>query len=147
MTERKPFLLRLDPAVFEALQRWAGDELRSLNAQIETLLRGLSGGQAIRFPITATRGGRASAAAMRSAARRPQPHGRGHPRRRSTPASRPGWRSAPGRLQPVRSPSLLPAAPQPAVPKPAPPQAAEPRPAAARPSQGIPADNWDAMED
>ncbi len=39
MSERKPFLLRLDPAVFEALQRWAGDELRSLNAQIEFLLR------------------------------------------------------------------------------------------------------------
>lgn len=39
MTARKPFLLRLDPAVHEALQRWAGDELRSLNGQIEFLLR------------------------------------------------------------------------------------------------------------
>jgi len=39
VAERKPFLLRLDPAVYEALQRWAGDELRSLNAQIEFLLR------------------------------------------------------------------------------------------------------------
>jgi hypothetical protein len=37
--ERKPFLLRLDPAVYEALQRWAEDDLRSLNAQIEFLLR------------------------------------------------------------------------------------------------------------
>jgi len=36
---RKPFLLRLDPGVHEALQRWAGDELRSLNGQIEFLLR------------------------------------------------------------------------------------------------------------
>ncbi len=39
MAERKPYLLRLDPAVFEALQRWAADDLRSLNAQIEFLLR------------------------------------------------------------------------------------------------------------
>jgi hypothetical protein len=39
VTERKPFLLRLDPAVYEALQRWAADELRSLNAQIEFVLR------------------------------------------------------------------------------------------------------------
>ncbi len=39
MAERRPFLLRLDPAVLEALQRWAGDELRSLNGQIEFLLR------------------------------------------------------------------------------------------------------------
>jgi hypothetical protein len=39
MAERKPFLLRLDPAVFEALQRWAAADLRSLNAQIEFVLR------------------------------------------------------------------------------------------------------------
>ena len=39
LAERKPFLLRLDPAVLEALQRWAGDDLRSLNGQIEYLLR------------------------------------------------------------------------------------------------------------
>lgn len=39
MTERKQVLLRLDPAVYEALARWAGDELRSANAQIEFLLR------------------------------------------------------------------------------------------------------------
>ena len=39
MAERKAFLLRLDPAVHEALQRWSDDELRSLNAQIEFLLR------------------------------------------------------------------------------------------------------------
>jgi hypothetical protein len=37
--ERKPFLLRVDPAVLEALQRWAGDDLRSLNGQIEFILR------------------------------------------------------------------------------------------------------------
>jgi hypothetical protein len=39
VAERKPFVLRLDPAVYDALQRWAGDELRSLNAQIDFLLR------------------------------------------------------------------------------------------------------------
>ena len=37
--ERKSFLLRLDPATHAALRRWADDELRSLNAQIEFLLR------------------------------------------------------------------------------------------------------------
>ena len=37
--ERKPILLRLDPAVHDALGRWASDEFRSLNAQIELLLR------------------------------------------------------------------------------------------------------------
>ena len=39
MAERKPFLLRVDPALLEAVQRWANDDLRSLNAQIEFLLR------------------------------------------------------------------------------------------------------------
>ena len=39
MAERKPFLLRMDPAVLTALQHWADDELRSLNGQIEYLLR------------------------------------------------------------------------------------------------------------
>jgi hypothetical protein len=39
MAERKAFLVRLDPTVHEALQRWADADLRSLNAQIEFLLR------------------------------------------------------------------------------------------------------------
>ncbi len=39
MSERKPFLVRLDPGLHTALQRWAADDLRSLNAQIEFLLR------------------------------------------------------------------------------------------------------------
>jgi hypothetical protein len=38
-TERKTILLRLDPAVHDALARWAADELRSTNAQIELVLR------------------------------------------------------------------------------------------------------------
>jgi len=37
--ERKPFLLRLDPATMAALRAWATDDLRSLNGQIEFLLR------------------------------------------------------------------------------------------------------------
>ncbi len=36
---RKPFLLRVDPALLDSLQRWANDDLRSLNGQIEFLLR------------------------------------------------------------------------------------------------------------
>lgn len=39
MAPRKAFLLRLDPATYEAMQRWADSELRSLNAQIEFVLR------------------------------------------------------------------------------------------------------------
>jgi len=38
MPESKRFLLRLDPRLFEALRRWANDDLRSINAQIEYLL-------------------------------------------------------------------------------------------------------------
>lgn len=38
-SERKEILLRLDPAVYDALARWAADELRSTNGQIEYLLR------------------------------------------------------------------------------------------------------------
>jgi hypothetical protein len=37
--DRKPFLLRIDREVMDALQRWADDDLRSLNGQIEFLLR------------------------------------------------------------------------------------------------------------
>lgn len=36
---RKPFLLRVDEQVLDAVQRWANDDLRSLNAHIEFLLR------------------------------------------------------------------------------------------------------------
>jgi hypothetical protein len=39
MAERKPFLLRIDPELLKAVQRWADDDLRSLNGQIEFLLR------------------------------------------------------------------------------------------------------------
>ena len=44
MAERKRFLLRLDQATYDALERWAGDELRSVNGQIEyALLEALRG--------------------------------------------------------------------------------------------------------
>jgi len=39
MAEHVPFLLRLDPEVLAALRKWANDDLRSLNAEIEFLLR------------------------------------------------------------------------------------------------------------
>ena len=39
MSERKAFLLRVDPTLLESMQRWANDDLRSLNAQIEFVLR------------------------------------------------------------------------------------------------------------
>jgi len=73
--ERKSILLRLDPAVHDALARWAADELRSTNAQIEFLLR------------------RALTDAGRGASARPLPK-RGRPRKepgsRSDPEQTPG---------------------------------------------------------
>ncbi len=39
MAARKPFLIRVDPAILEALSRWADDDLRSINGQVEFLLR------------------------------------------------------------------------------------------------------------
>ncbi|OPZ22875.1 MAG: hypothetical protein BWZ10_00185 [candidate division BRC1 bacterium ADurb.BinA364] len=36
---RKPFMLRIDPALWSEIQRWADEELRSVNGQIEFLLR------------------------------------------------------------------------------------------------------------
>lgn len=62
--DRKALLLRLDPAVHEALTRWADDELRSLNGHIEWLLRQALG-SAGRMPAdarTPRRPGRPSAA-------------------------------------------------------------------------------------
>jgi hypothetical protein len=54
LTERKGYPLRLDPEVYEALRRWADDEMRSVNAQIEFVLaRALR--QAGRAPRAASR--------------------------------------------------------------------------------------------
>jgi len=61
VAERKAFLLRVDPRLLEALQRWADDDLRSLNGQIEFLLRralqdaGRAGGEGDAARATRTR--------------------------------------------------------------------------------------------
>ncbi|NMD72539.1 hypothetical protein HHO41_19910 [Bacillus sp. DNRA2] len=39
MAEKKKFLLRIDQKTYDALEKWASDELRSVNAQIEILLK------------------------------------------------------------------------------------------------------------
>ncbi len=70
MAERKPFLLRLAPEVHDALQKWAADDLRSLNGQIEFLLR-----HALHEAGRPPRGGADPAA-------RPGPPAGGAPRRR-----------------------------------------------------------------
>jgi hypothetical protein len=54
MAESKRFLLRLDPALFDALRRWSDDELRSINGQIEYLLTDQAR-RAGRLPKPATR--------------------------------------------------------------------------------------------
>jgi len=59
MAERKTFLVRLDPALHGALQRWADADLRSLNAQIEFLLRRALR-DANRLPAAARRDGESS---------------------------------------------------------------------------------------
>ena len=56
MAPRKPFLLRTDPEVLAALKRWAADELRSDNGQIDFILRGALK-RAGRFPTPASRPG------------------------------------------------------------------------------------------
>ena len=39
MSDKKKFLLRLDAALYDALEKWAADELRSINAQMEFVLK------------------------------------------------------------------------------------------------------------
>ena len=39
MAERKSFLMRIDPALWSEIERWAADELRSVNGQVEFILR------------------------------------------------------------------------------------------------------------
>jgi hypothetical protein len=56
VADRKPFLLRIDRDVLDALQRWADDDLRSLNGQIEFVLR-----RALAEAGRATRGDRPGA--------------------------------------------------------------------------------------
>jgi hypothetical protein len=61
MAESKRFLLRLDPGLFEALRRWADEDLRSINAQIEYLLTDQAR-RAGRLPSKRSRGSRPSEA-------------------------------------------------------------------------------------
>jgi hypothetical protein len=58
--EAKRFLLRLDPQLFEAIRRWADDDLRSINAQIEYLLT-LEAREAGRLPSRESAGRRPKA--------------------------------------------------------------------------------------
>ncbi len=80
MSERKSFLLRLEPALYAALARWAADDLRSLNAQIEYLLR-QAARDAGRFSDTAGASGRPVNPADQSAAAPATPAARGDRRR------------------------------------------------------------------
>jgi hypothetical protein len=72
VADRKPFLLRLAPEVYDTLQKWAADDLRSLNGQIEYVLR--------RALVEAGRGPRGPAGAGPAARSGPQPGA--SPRRR-----------------------------------------------------------------
>jgi hypothetical protein len=56
MPERKKLLLRLDPRVYEAIAKWAADDLRSVNAQIEYALRLALRSVGRRVPDRATTG-------------------------------------------------------------------------------------------
>ena len=54
---RKAFLLRIDPAVLAAVQKWAEDDLRSLNGQIEYLLRQALAKRGVKLPDDKAGGG------------------------------------------------------------------------------------------
>jgi hypothetical protein len=63
VAEKKPFPLRLDPALHDALARAAAADLRSLNAEIEVLLREALGRRGVKVPVSeAPRRGRPPAA-------------------------------------------------------------------------------------
>ena len=58
MAERKAFLLRVDPLLYAALEKWAADELRSVNGQIEFLLKEAArAGGRLRAPEGKAKGG------------------------------------------------------------------------------------------
>lgn len=54
---RKSFLLRIDPDVYAALEKWAADDLRSVNGQIEFLLRDALARRGVTLPERAKNGG------------------------------------------------------------------------------------------
>ena len=57
MAQKKAFLLRIDPAVLAAVQKWAEDDLRSLNGQIEYLLRQALAKRGVKLPDDKAGGG------------------------------------------------------------------------------------------
>jgi hypothetical protein len=124
MTERKPFLLRIDAGLYTALARWADDETRSLNGQIEFLLHRV----------------------LVEAGRLPPSPGRPTRSAQQKPASR--------RLPALQHAARKPSGPgaQVRLPTPAPPRNPAPQPAGekqveARLPVRRPDDGWDAMVD
>jgi hypothetical protein len=151
MAERKPFLLRIDSDLYTALARWADDELRSLNGQIEFLLHSILV-EAGRLPTPSS----SRALAPRPAIRKPAAI-----RALVQPLPSPGRQPREARREPV-SPRAL--APRPTARKPSstraqvqlPPtvssQPPAPQPAVRKPEDESPpvrrpVDDWDAMVD
>ena len=66
MAARKQYLLRIDPELWGEVEKWAADELRSVNAQVEYILR-----DAVRRRRARRRGGRRRNEALRGGRRRP----------------------------------------------------------------------------
>jgi hypothetical protein len=136
MAERKPFLLRIDSDLYTALARWADDELRSLNGQIEFLLNRILA-EAGRLPTSLGRqpreawreSGSSRALAPRSSARKP-----------SSTRTQVRQSTSPGRQ------------PREALREPASSQTPALQPAARKPVDETPParrldDDWDAMVD
>jgi hypothetical protein len=144
MAERKPFLLRIDSDLYTALARWADDELRSLNGQIEFLLNRILA-EAGRLPTSLGRQpehasgvrrrepGSSRALAPRSAARKPSST-RTQVRQSTSPGRQPEHASGVRRREPASSqtPALQPAARKPVDETP--------------PARRLD-DDWDAMVD
>lgn len=132
MAERKPFLLRIDSDLYAALARWAGDERRSLNGQIEFLLR-------------------QTLVEARTQPKSASPPPTGARTQGRLPASMGGERRLPKSV--ARAPRLpktligtqrlpKPVSPPPSIPR---PPAREPLDE--RPPARVPDSSWDAMED
>ncbi|OHD74062.1 MAG: hypothetical protein A2177_08655 [Spirochaetes bacterium RBG_13_68_11] len=139
MAERKPFLLRIDSDLYTALARWADDELRSLNGQIEFLLHRILEDVG-RLPTS----GYSRALTPRPAARKPSG---AHARvRQSTSASSRALapRSAPRKPAGTRAQGRVPTPVSPRTPA---PQPAAQKPVDETPPARRPDDDWDAMVD
>ncbi len=163
MAERKPFLLRIDSDLYTALARWADDELRSLNGQIEFLLnrillkagrlptsgssRALAPRPAARKPLSTRAQGRVST----SPGRQPR-EARREPAPSRALAPRPAARKPSGTRAQVLLPTPLGRQPREARREPVSAQTPTPQPAARKPVDENPPtrrpnDDWDAMVD